>query len=128
MEREAESLDYVPYPEVKPMKAIGRKPSIVAAAAAALICMGAGEVKSDSAVLWPTHGWQKGTPADVGLDENILTGLDADLSAGKEGIVDSFQVFRCGEKVFERTYSHDYASIYGTEAKTKGPLNQGLTG
>src|ERR1700722_5390625 len=69
---------------------------VLAAAAAALICMGAGEVKSDSAVVWPTHGWQKGTPADVGLDENILTGLDADLRAGKEGIVDSFQVFRCG--------------------------------
>jgi CubicO group peptidase (beta-lactamase class C family) len=128
LEREAESLDYVPYPEVKPMKAIGRKPSIVAAAAAALICMGAGEVKSDSAVLWPTHGWQKGTPADVGLDENILTGLDADLSAGKEGIVDSFQVFRCGIEVFERKYPHDYARIYAKEAKTKGPLNQRLTG
>jgi CubicO group peptidase (beta-lactamase class C family) len=50
------------------------------------------------------------------------------LSAGKYGLVDSFQVFRCGEEVFERKFPHDYASIYGKEAKTKGPLNARLTG
>jgi hypothetical protein len=37
-------------------------------------------------------------------------------------------VFRCGYAVFERKYLHDYARIYGKETKTKGPLNQGLTG
>ena len=43
-------------------------------------------------------------------------------------LVDSLQVFRCGQEVFERKYAHDYGHIYGKEAKTKGPLNARLTG
>jgi CubicO group peptidase (beta-lactamase class C family) len=42
--------------------------------------------------------------------------------------VDSFAVFRCGKEVFAREYDHDYAKIYGKEAKTRGPLNARLTG
>jgi hypothetical protein len=37
-------------------------------------------------------------------------------------------VFRCGLNVFERTYSHDYGTIYAKEAKTRSPLNAHLTG
>jgi CubicO group peptidase (beta-lactamase class C family) len=77
---------------------------------------------------WPTHGWPKATPARVGVAEPVLAQLSADLSAGKYGIVDSFEVFRCGLQVFERRYPHDYASLYGKEARTKGPLNARLTG
>jgi len=80
------------------------------------------------AVTWPTKGWPKGTPASVGLDEKTLTSFDADLAAGKYMLVDTFQVFRCGTEVFSRKYAHDYAEIYGKEAKTKGPLNARLTG
>ena len=47
---------------------------------------------------------------------------------GKYSLVDSFQVFRCGEQVFERQYAHEYASIYAKEAKIRGPLNARLTG
>ena len=43
-------------------------------------------------------------------------------------MVDSFAVFRCGKKVFERTYAHDYAKIYGKEAAERGPYNERLTG
>ena len=43
-------------------------------------------------------------------------------------MVDSFAVFRCGKKVFERTYPHDYAKIYGKEAGERGPYNERLTG
>src|SRR5882724_18489 len=78
--------------------------------------------------LWPTKGWATATPASVGLDEKVLDGLDKDLAAGKFSLVDSFTVFRCGKKVYERTYSHDYAKIYGKQAKEKGPLNARLTG
>jgi CubicO group peptidase (beta-lactamase class C family) len=81
-----------------------------------------------STVLWPTNGWLTGTPASVGLDESALASFDADLARGKYMLVDSFQVFRCGREVFQRKYSHDYAQIYGKEAKTKGPLNARLTG
>jgi len=78
--------------------------------------------------LWPTKGWVTATPSSVGLDEKALDGLDKDLAAGKFSLVDSFTVFRCGKKVYERTYSHDYAKIYGKQAKEKGPLNARLTG
>ena len=37
-------------------------------------------------------------------------------------------MFRCGKEVFARKYTHDYAQIYGKEAKTRGPLNARLTG
>ena len=78
--------------------------------------------------LWPTQGWATATPASVGLDEQVLTGLDKDLAAGKYSLVDSLAVYRCGKKVFERRYAHDYAKIYGKQAKEKGPLNARLTG
>src|SRR5437016_14318675 len=32
---------------------------------------------------WPTHGWAKGKPSSVGLDEKILAELDGDLASGK---------------------------------------------
>jgi len=77
---------------------------------------------------WPTHGWAKAAPASVGLDEKRLAALDSDLASGKYPLVDSFAVFRCGSDVFERTYAHDYGTIYAKEAKTRGPLNARLTG
>ena len=77
---------------------------------------------------WPTQGWQKGTPASVGLDEKTLLRFDADIAGGKYMLIDSFQVFRCGREVFERKYAHDYGRIYGQEAKIRGPLNARLTG
>jgi CubicO group peptidase (beta-lactamase class C family) len=78
--------------------------------------------------LWPTKGWATATPVSVGLDERVLDGLDKELAGGKFSLVDSFSVFRCGKKVYERTYAHDYAKIYGKQAKEKGPLNARLTG
>lgn len=77
---------------------------------------------------WPTHGWHKDSPGSRAMDETVLTGLDADIAGGKYGLIDSFQVFRCGSEVFARHYSHDYASLYGRQAKIKGPLNARLTG
>lgn len=77
---------------------------------------------------WPTHGWNRGTPASVGLDESVLARLDGDLANGRYSLVDSFQVFRCGTEVYSRRYSHDYAKLYGKEARTRGPLNARLSG
>src|SRR5208337_1672112 len=78
--------------------------------------------------LWPTNGWATATPASVGLDQQILNALDKDLAEGKFLLMDSFAVFRCGKKVFERTYAHDYVKIYGKEAGERGPLNARLIG
>src|SRR6267154_3268316 len=77
---------------------------------------------------WPALEWAQSTPEKVGLDEGTLAALDADLKSGKYPLVDSFAVFRCGKEVFARKYAHDYAQIYGKEAKTRGPLNARLTG
>lgn len=96
-------------------------------AAAGLARIAAG-VPADPSGIWPTAAWQVGTPAHVGLDRGTLENLDRDLAAGKYGIVDSFQVFRCGEQVFTRRYPHDYSTIYAAEARTKGPLNARLSG
>src|ERR1700722_20355475 len=79
--------------------------------------------------LWPTKGWATASPGSVGLDEQVLLRLDKDMAAGKYSqMMDSFAVFRCGKKVFERTYAHDYAKIYSKEAGEGGPLNARLTG
>lgn len=86
------------------------------------------QVPAQSTAQWPTRGWAKGAPESVGLDEKVLTALDADLANGKYSLVDSFTVIRCGTDVLDRTYPHDYGTIYGKEAKTRGPLNAHLTG
>jgi CubicO group peptidase (beta-lactamase class C family) len=80
-----------------------------------------------NATKWPTHGWAKGTPASVGLDEKPLAELDSILARGKAW-PDAFAVFRCGTEVFERTYPRDFGTMYANEAKARGPLNAHLTG
>lgn len=77
---------------------------------------------------WPTHGWLKGTPANVGLDQKTFADFGHDLGSGKFFLVDTFDVFRCGKSVYSNTYPHDYAKIYGKEAHERGPLNARLTG
>jgi len=64
----------------------------------------------------------------VGLDQKVLSALDADLTSSKYPLVDSFAVFRCGKEAFNHSYAHDYGKIYAKEAKTVGPLNARLTG
>lgn len=81
--------------------------------------------------LWPTKGWATASPASVGLDDQVLLKLDEDMASGTYShsqIMDSFAVFRCGKKVFERTYPHDYAKIYAKEAGERGLYNMRLTG
>lgn len=74
------------------------------------------------------HEWPKAGPESVGLDAGKLKELDADLAAGKYGLVDSVIVIRCGRKAFERKYPHDYGKIYGELAKKEGPLNHDVNG
>jgi len=91
-------------------------------AAASLLAAGQTTL-STSAVTGITTNWPRGTPASVGLDEETLKNLDADIASGKYTMTDSFRVFRCGMEVFAGQYKHDYGQIYAKEAKTKGPLN-----
>jgi CubicO group peptidase (beta-lactamase class C family) len=94
----------------------------------ALAMVGGAHGADNAGRTWPTAGWQRGTPAGVGIDESVLAAVDADLVSGKYGLVDSFQVFRCGTQVYSRSYDHDYEKIYWKQARTKGPLNARLTG
>jgi CubicO group peptidase (beta-lactamase class C family) len=77
---------------------------------------------------FPAKAWPKAEPAAVGLDSAALHGLDADIAAGKYGLVDTMLVVRCGKQVYERAYAHDYGKIYGELAKTAGPLNHDVNG
>ena len=71
---------------------------------------------------WPTQGWSLTTPSEVGLDAEVLAAIDSDIVEGKYGYVDSMLVIRHGMVAYERHYGHDYASIYGKESRTPGPL------
>jgi len=102
--------------------------AIVLLVLSALLAAQTVDTKAASKTRWPSHAWAKDTPASVGLDEKVLAALDSDLANGKYSLVDSFAVVRCGTEVFERTYSHDYGTIYAKEAKARGPLNAHLTG
>ncbi|HWN74503.1 MAG TPA: serine hydrolase, partial [Candidatus Udaeobacter sp.] len=98
-------------------------------ASSALLLGGKAATPPAKETLWPTKGWAIASPASVGLDEQVLLRLDKDMTSGKYSqMMDSFAVFRCGKKVFERTYPHDYAKIYGKEARERGPLNARLIG
>ncbi len=77
---------------------------------------------------WPGKDWPKTEPASVGLDAKALAAFADDLGSGKYKLIDSFDVIRCGKQAYRRTYTHNYGSIYGKEAKTRGPLNAHLTG
>ena len=72
--------------------------AILAAAMALCGCMR--DLADVEKTEWPTREWAKSDPQKVGLDEEALAALDADLKNGKYPLVDSFEVFRCGKKVF----------------------------
>jgi CubicO group peptidase (beta-lactamase class C family) len=107
---------------------IRRMMGFLVLACTTLARIGVGYADAGPAIAWPTRGWDKATPVSVGLDDRTLVDLDTDFAAGKYGLVDGFQIFRCGTEVFGRKYPHDYSRIYGKEAKVKGPLNARLTG
>jgi len=86
------------------------------------------EIDKTGKTEYPARLWAQSTPDKVGLDEAQLAALDADFKSKKYPLMDSFAVFRCGKEVFARKYQHDYAQIYGQEAKTRGPLNARMTG
>src|SRR6478672_11260729 len=69
--------------------------------------------------------WPTATAASVGLDQKAIDALDADIKSGKYGNVDSLTIIRHGKLVFDGSYPHDYASIYGNNMKTPDPLNAG---
>ncbi len=45
-----------------------------------------------------TKDWPRTTPRAVGLDPSALAALDADIAAGKYGLVDSMLIIRDGKR------------------------------
>lgn len=62
-------------------------------------------------------------PKEMGINTGQLDDLSGDIAAGKYGLVDSMLVMRCGKAVYDKTFQHDYAKIYGEQAAKEGPLN-----
>ena len=67
-----------------------------------------------SPAAWPTKAWPTATPASEGMVHTTLDVLDRELSAGKEGYVDSMLVIRHGRIVYEKSYdrARDYARLF----------------
>jgi len=57
---------------------------------------------------WPTDAWPVSTPAAEGVDGAVLEAIDAEIRAGKHGLVDGMLVIRHGKIVFEAGYEQDY--------------------
>jgi CubicO group peptidase (beta-lactamase class C family) len=72
--------------------------------------------------------WPVAKPAAVGLDAGALASLDADIAAGKYGLMDSLLVIRDGKQALARSYQHDYEKIYGELSRRDGPLNHDMNG
>ncbi len=72
---------------------------------------------------WPTKAWHITTPQEVGLQVDSLAILDKELASGKYGYIDGMLIIRNGKIAYEKSYKHDYASIYNEDAKRKSPLN-----
>jgi CubicO group peptidase (beta-lactamase class C family) len=98
----------------------------IAVAAALSLCVFSASSTAQNA--GNSKDWPKATPKEFGIDPAKLAALDADIASGKYGLVDSMLILRCGTAVYDKSYPHDYAQIYGERAKKEGPLNHDMHG
>ncbi len=68
-------------------------------------------------------GWPLTTPAAARINGRVLDSLDTEIARGDYGNVDRMLVIRGGRIAFDKSYRHDYDSIYADSAKTPNPLN-----
>ncbi|HET9359170.1 MAG TPA: serine hydrolase [Vicinamibacterales bacterium] len=73
---------------------------------------------------WPTAAWAESSPAAQGVDPAALAQLDSEFASGRYGYVNGFLVIRHSAVVFDRSYTHDYASLFASAPDQKrGPYN-----
>jgi CubicO group peptidase (beta-lactamase class C family) len=72
---------------------------------------------------WPDIAWPRATAAEMPAGAAILDSLDQEIVAGRYGFVDRMLVIQGGRVLMDRTYRHDYRSIYGDSARVRGALN-----
>lgn len=71
-------------------------------------CAGANAAAQD---IWPTQGWSRSGPEEVGLDADPLRELDAAIRGGRYGNVDRIVLVRRGSLVVDESYDNDYRVI-----------------
>jgi CubicO group peptidase (beta-lactamase class C family) len=57
------------------------------------------------------------------MDGAALAAFDAEIAAGRYGLVSGLLVIRRGQVVLDRSYRHNYDSIYGPSARVPSALN-----
>ena len=78
---------------------------------------------------WPSADWPRPSSPDRAEHNAVeLSLLDADITGGKYGYVDSLLVIRNGYLIYSKMYQHDYHLIYGDDARRIGPLNSDPNG
>jgi CubicO group peptidase (beta-lactamase class C family) len=118
---------------MKKRRMLGALAGTIILAGTALLFGGETATAPAGEILWPTKGWATASPASVGVDEQVLLKLDEDMASGKySALWDSFAVFRCGKKVFERRrynyfdpYWHPY--YHGTDLHTMQSVSKTIT-
>jgi CubicO group peptidase (beta-lactamase class C family) len=73
---------------------------------------------------WPLTEWPVATPQSQSMNADSLQAFDNDIASGKYGYIDGMVITRHGKLVYQKSYKHDYAKIYGEDAKKKSGLNQ----
>ena len=73
----------------------------------------------------PGRDWPTAAPARVGLNAAVLDSIDAEITAGRYGLVDRMLVIRHGTVAYDRSYVQDYDAAYGDSARAANPLNAG---
>jgi CubicO group peptidase (beta-lactamase class C family) len=74
-------------------------------------------------VAWPTKGWPTSTPQAEGLDPAPLSRLDGEFAAGTHGQVTGMLVIRHGKVVLDKTYPHDFDTLFEGREPARGPYN-----
>jgi CubicO group peptidase (beta-lactamase class C family) len=95
--------------------------------AVAILCLVASTATAQGP--FPGERWATGTPASAGISVAVLDSIDAEIKAGRYGLVDRFIVIRRGRLVWDRAYTQDYVAAYDSLAKKVSPLTpHDLTG
>lgn len=88
-----------------------RPPALATLLAALLPVACAPQASESPAASWPAESWPVSTPEAEGIRASALDSIDADIRAGRYGLMDHFLVIRHGRLVYDRRYEHDYVAV-----------------
>ena len=72
---------------------------------------------------WPTRGWATSMPEKEGFDVAALNALDGEFAAGTHGQVTGMLITRHGKVVADKTYGHDFDTLFEGRDPVRGPYN-----